>query len=490
MTPAERDRAYRAAQNAILKRRSELLKATAAEVVELLKKASREIKLTLASAPTEYQAWYLPQLQAEIDRVMAQFGGQSATVLAGAADEAWALGQSFVSAPLAAGGVAIAATLPTLDPRQLLAMRTFMVDRIKNVSTEAASAIKSELGMVVIGVRPVSEAITSVQAHLGGASRTRATTIVRTEVSRVFGVASNERIQQAAAAGVEMDKVWRRSGKLHPRVTHALADGQRVPYDQPFLVGGTAIMFPHDPAAPAKETINCGCVMIPRPRGWATTKPDHKPFTEDELRRNPKLRAIVEGKDGPTLRELEAQRAAKRVTGPDTLRAPKVRERLKAARAEIGADAVEHAIVWDKDGNELLRKRGGRDSIRFTPAELGLMKNAIGLHNHPDIASFSPDDVAFAMAHEMAEMHVVDRFFRYAVRAPKTGWSAKLWRDTVGPLYDAMEREVKNELSAARDAGLITQAQADANVADETWRRVNRKVDLGYRRRKRSDGER
>lgn len=490
MTDAERDREYRRAQNAILKRRAALLKQTQAEVVELLKRASRDIKLVLAEAPSEYQAWYLPQLQAEIDRATTWLGNQSATVLTGAADEAWSLGQAFVTEPLAAGGLSLVGKIPLLDPSQLLAMRAFMVDRIKDVSAVAASAIKSELGMVVIGERPISDAIGNVQKHLGDASRTRATTIARTEVSRVFGVAANDRIQQAVEAGVEMDKVWRRSGKLHPRISHALADGQRVAHDQPFLVDGVAIMYPHDPAAPASHTINCGCVMIPRPRGWASTKPDHKPFTEDELRRNPKLREIVEGKDGPTLRALDTQRAAKRATGPDTLRAPKVRARMKAARKEIGADSVEHAIVWDKDGNELLRKAGGRDAVQFTPEEIGLMRQAIGLHNHPDVASFSPEDMEFAMVHQMAEMHVVDRFFRYAVRAPVTGWNARLWRETVKPLYESLERDVKMELSAARDAGLITQAQADANVADETWRRVNRKVDIGYRRRKRSDGER
>ncbi|MBK6742517.1 MAG: hypothetical protein IPG66_05870 [Hydrogenophilales bacterium] len=334
MTDAERDREYRKAQNAILKRRAALLKQTAAEVVDLLKRASRDIKLVLADSPTEYQAWYLPQLQAEIDRVTALLGNQSASVLTGAADEAWSLGQAFVTEPLAAGGLSLVGRIPLLDPRQLLAMRSFMVDRIKDVSAVAASAIKSELGMVVIGARPISDAIGNVQKHLGGASRTRATTIVRTEVSRVFGVAANERIQQAVADGVEMDKVWRRSGKLHPRVSHALADGQRVAYDQPFLVGGVAIMYPHDPAAPASHTINCGCVMIPRPRGWASTKPDHKPFTEDELRRNPKLRAIVEGKDGPTLRELSGGAGVAGTVGKKAAGAA-----IKAASGSVATEA-------------------------------------------------------------------------------------------------------------------------------------------------------
>ena len=69
------------------------------------------------------------------------------------------------------------------------------------------------------------------------------------------------------------------------------------------------MMHPHDPKAPAKETINCGSVSEPKPRGWKTTQPDHKPFTPDELARNPTLKAVAEGcaAGDPTLRELLAR---------------------------------------------------------------------------------------------------------------------------------------------------------------------------------------
>ena len=131
---------------------------------------------------------------------------------------------------------------------------------------------------------------------MGGASRKRATTIVRTELGRVYSVAADERAGQATAAGVGMDKVWRRSGKLRPRLTHALADGQRVAADQPFTIGGVKMQHPHDPAAPASETINCGCVALYRPRDWAQTLPDHRPFTAQELDRYPKLADMEEAR--------------------------------------------------------------------------------------------------------------------------------------------------------------------------------------------------
>lgn len=50
------------------------------------------------------------------------------------------------------------------------------------------------------------------------------------------------------------------------RATHAAADGQVVPVDQPFTVGLSALMFPGDPMGPVEETASCRCSMVGRRR--------------------------------------------------------------------------------------------------------------------------------------------------------------------------------------------------------------------------------
>lgn len=292
---AAREAAWRKAYNAVLKARAGLLKETASEVERLLKVALADVKTALASAPSDFQAWQLPQLQAEIERALTAMGAQGANVLSGAADQAWQLGQDTLDKPMAATQV-IAGVLPHLDTRQLLAMRHFMTDKIKDVGAEAIRKINSELGLTLIGARPMSDTISRVQELVGDGSRKRAITITRTELGRVYAVAAHERARQAETAGAPMDKVWRRSGKLRPRLHHALADGQRVAADEPFHVGGVLMMHPHDPTAPARETINCGCVVLYRPRGWAQTLPDHKPFTAHELSLSPKLADMEEAR--------------------------------------------------------------------------------------------------------------------------------------------------------------------------------------------------
>lgn len=58
-------------------------------------------------------------------------------------------------------------------------------------------------------------------------------------------------------------KTWKTFGDLKVRPTHKAANGQRVPLDMPFTVGGYEMMFPNDSSlgAPAGEVVNCRCVL-------------------------------------------------------------------------------------------------------------------------------------------------------------------------------------------------------------------------------------
>ncbi|MDO8933473.1 MAG: phage minor head protein, partial [Rhodocyclaceae bacterium] len=216
--------------------------------------------------------------------------------------------QALIDAPLLAAGFRIDGMVPLLDTRQLVAMRAFMTDRIKNIGLQAANKINTELGLVVLGAQPPGAAIMRVAAILGDISRARAITIVRTELSRVYGTASQQRLTQAAGVVDGLKKQWRRSGKVHSRITHDLADGQVVDADKPFKLGnGMRLMFPHDPAAPAGETINCGCTALPWKADWEVATPGRRRYSELEMQGNPAKRDIQEQLDnGKPIRALLA----------------------------------------------------------------------------------------------------------------------------------------------------------------------------------------
>ena len=165
-------------------------------------------------------------------------------------------------------------------------MRAFMTDRIKDLSAATANRISGELGLVTIGTQSPGDAVGNV-ARLIGSGRDRAITIVRTEVRRAFSVASQERLAQAPETLPKLKKQWRRSGKIHSRLHHDSIDGQVREGDEPFTLGnGVRIMFPRDPAAPAAETINCGCESLPFVEQWDVKNPGRVPFSDEELRRS------------------------------------------------------------------------------------------------------------------------------------------------------------------------------------------------------------
>jgi hypothetical protein len=57
-------------------------------------------------------------------------------------------------------------------------------------------------------------------------------------------------------------KQWLTAGDDRVRETHAEADGQIVPIDQEFDVGGEALDYPGDPSGSDEEVCNCRCTVI------------------------------------------------------------------------------------------------------------------------------------------------------------------------------------------------------------------------------------
>ncbi len=288
------ERDFRKARGEIIRGRTLLLVQTRDTIVAYLKTALSRINVILADQPTDYQQWALSRLAQEIRQVLAGFGEEAGAEISSAAGKAWQLGQDLIDKPLAAGDVRIEASLQAIDVRQLQAMRAFMTDRIKNVGVAAADKINAELGLVVIGAQSPSDAIGKVRVILGEQSRARATTIVRNAINGSFSQASFDRIKEAAQRVPGLQKQWRKSGKVHPRLFHDLADGQVRDISEPFAFGnGARLMFPHDPRAPASETINCGCAMVPFKSDWKMAYPGRTPGGMEAA---PSLRELLTGK--------------------------------------------------------------------------------------------------------------------------------------------------------------------------------------------------
>ncbi|SIR06394.1 hypothetical protein [Pseudacidovorax sp. RU35E] len=295
MTPEQKS--FQAALAERLRERARTQLSGETQVLKQLAQARASILSILAGLPSDYQQWQLSRLLGQINDVIDGATTQAGVLFDSTARAIWQQGEDFIDKPLAVIGRAVELQLPLLDTRVLTAMRSFGQLRLKDVGREATSKIGAQLSQVTIGAQPVQDAVRAIQAQLAGPTPVRATTIVRTEVGRVFAVASEDRLEQAADLVPDLQKQWRRSAKIHSRWTHDLMDGQVVGAKESFKVpnpgGGFDMMkCPHDPQAPAEQVINCGCVMLPTMKGWQVMTPGAKPFTKKELQQDGRKAAL------------------------------------------------------------------------------------------------------------------------------------------------------------------------------------------------------
>ncbi len=271
------------------------------EIAALLKQAYADAVEILKNQPTDYQQWYYPQVKNNIGQALADLGAATGAAATAGQQTAWEAGRDLVDKPFAAAGVAVKAMLPAINTSQLLAMQAFMTGKMQDVSAEALAKINTQLGLTMIGGQGVEDAIKGIQdAHT--MSRKRATIIVRTELGRAYATASQLRMEQSAERLPNLKKQWRRSGKIHSRRSHDFTDGQIRPVKKPFIIGtgaviegqegsGPRLMYPHDPKAPASETVNCGCMSIPYMDEWKDAgilqDPGRRAFTAQEIALNP-----------------------------------------------------------------------------------------------------------------------------------------------------------------------------------------------------------
>ncbi len=287
MKDSERNKRFKKKRSEILKRRTNIQKDTLKEVDRLLKAAQKQIDISLASAPSEFEAWYLPQLQRSVTQSMTDFSNESIKTLSQSANTSWQSGIELIDEPLKAGGINVSAVLPSIDNNQLIAMRSFMTERMKDVGVQLANKINTEIGLIAIGAQTPGDAVGKIAGLLEKGGRSRAITVVRDNLGRAFSMASHQRQTQASEFLPGLKKQWRRSSKIHSRFHHDAADGQIRDVDKTFQLyaktGTVNLMYPRDPSAPIGETINCGCESLPFMESWDMKFPKRKPYESYEL---------------------------------------------------------------------------------------------------------------------------------------------------------------------------------------------------------------
>lgn len=114
----------------------------------------------------------------------------------------------------------------------------------------------------------VADAAKLIEARAEDASRVMAELLARTDLNSIANGGSLLMAQLVDAASAEAGepgvgaKTWVTAGDERVRPDHAEADGQAVPLDQPFDVGGEQLMYPGDPQGSLEQIANCRCVVV------------------------------------------------------------------------------------------------------------------------------------------------------------------------------------------------------------------------------------
>ncbi len=318
-TPTPEAAAAKAAKAALartLRERVSLWADLDAELGKLIDQALATIVAQLAAAPTDYQQWVLPRLAAGIQQIADAMAASAATKASGGLRQAWQLGLDLVDHPVAQADAAMAAlrAAPGLDLlplpivglgvpslTQLRALQAVNTHQITGASSDLVNAINRQLGQVVLGVQSPHQAMQAVATLMPDRTKNQVRGIVTTNLGTAFNTASFESLKAQAKRDPKIKKQWRRSGKLHSRWNHDLADGQVQEVETPFELhgerGGTVtLMYPADPAAPVGEVIHCGCVVLPWKASWKMHTPAKLAFTPAEIKAKREAAAEREGK--------------------------------------------------------------------------------------------------------------------------------------------------------------------------------------------------
>jgi hypothetical protein len=143
-------------------------------------------------------------------------------------------------------------------------LRTFSEQRFTPTERELSDALDEALDLdttsLVAAGGSIPPSILATMKQTGTVWRNRVRRRVRTGYTGFAGYLA----QGVFSAVGREHKTWVAHHDERTRATHLEADGQTVPIDQPFVVGGERLRYPGDRVGTEAEIANCRCVMISR----------------------------------------------------------------------------------------------------------------------------------------------------------------------------------------------------------------------------------
>lgn len=136
---------------------------------------------------------------------------------------------------------------------------------------------RATIGNAVVEGWTVPQTAAQLRSAIEGVSESQATMLARTDLIQTANAASLTTARQVASEDANpLFKRWLATADARTRLEHVMADGQVVPVDAPFSVGGVDLMYPGDPSGPDDLCINCRCTLVYQEDPALPAKPSAK----------------------------------------------------------------------------------------------------------------------------------------------------------------------------------------------------------------------
>ena len=227
-------------------------------------------------------------------------------------------------------------------------MPYYPTDRAVNRGIDLAYGqqyIKRHVTGGIIQGKSVYDIADDLQRDVTNMNRTSAVRTARTAMTAAQNGGRQATMDSAKAMGIKLRKRWVATKDSRTRDVHGAADGQTVPTDEPFIVGGEKMMFPGDRTSASGWNIyNCRCGM----------------------------RSVE--KEG-----IEAEARQIRVRNPETGRNEVVNEMTYTEWAEMRGISSGKKLTSSESGGKLYRglERKGKNTGEFSALEVPIKKKEV-----------------------------------------------------------------------------------------------------------------
>ena len=156
--------------------------------------------------------------------------------------------------------------------------------------------------------------------------------------------------------------------------------------------------------------------------------------------------------------------------------------------------SFETGVLFDRNGNVVIDKRGAKYSVAFTDEECAKMKDCVFTHNHPRGwqepekslgrigNSFSPADMYLAIAHNVSEMRAVTPNYTFAMKRPEEGWGITISK--FEKLVNRENNKLRVEFTARINNNTLSPTMASVVHYHILWKRISEKWDGIIQKRK------